>query len=254
MSQAEKERKQGLFITIDANIGAGKTNACHAIGSAATASGWPARVLEEPTHSPKFTHFLNHYYDDLRTGNNTGGGFSMQMFMLSQRYELHRLAVELAWGSQGQVVIQDRPIYGDTVFATTAMERGFMTREEYELYVDVFRNMSRDVMPPDIFVYLDVPPEECHRRMGTRARDEETGVPLDYLQQLDKNYKLLIQEMRRRGVRVMVVDWREFGPPVEMWKQILRMVISSDSWYEQLAFSFAKHPRMPVLPNIDEKK
>ena len=188
MDQAENPRKQGLFITIDANIGAGKTNACHAIGSAATAGGWPARVLEEPTHSPKFTYFLNHYYDDLRTGNNTGGGFSMQMFMLCQRYEQHRLAVELAWGPQGQVVIQDRPIYGDTVFATTAMERGFMTRQEFELYVDVFRNMSRDVMPPDIFVYLDVAPEECHRRMdspGPRGRGRRAaGLPAAPRQEL----------------------------------------------------------------------
>jgi len=192
MDIAENPRKQGLFIAIDANIGAGKTNACHAIGSAATANGWPTRVLEEPTHSPKFTHFLEHYYDDLRTGKNTGGGFSMQMFMLCQRYQQHRLAVEMAWGPQGQVVIQDRPIYGDTVFATTAMERGFMTKEEFELYVDVFRNMSRDVMPPDVFVYLDVSPDECFRRMASPARTQEEGVPLDYLQHLDKNYKLLL--------------------------------------------------------------
>ena len=73
----EPSAKQGLFITIDANIGAGKTNACHAIASAATASGWPARVLEEPTNHPKFGHFLTRYYEDLRTGKNTGGGFSM---------------------------------------------------------------------------------------------------------------------------------------------------------------------------------
>jgi len=103
-------------------------------------------------------------------------------------------------------------------------------------------------MPPDIFVYLDVSPEECHRRMNSRAREQEAGVPLDYLEHLDKNYRLLLQEMRRRGVRVMVIDWKEFGPPVDVWKQILRMAVSSDSWYEQLAFSFAKHPRMPVMP------
>jgi deoxyadenosine/deoxycytidine kinase len=114
--------------------------------------------------------------------------------------------------------------------------------------------MSRDVMPPDIFVYLDVSPEECHSRMNSRAREQEAGVPLDYLQHLDKNYRLLIQEMRRRGVRVMVIDWKEFGPPVDVWKQILRMAISSDSWYEQLAFSFGKHPRMPVMPDSGEAK
>ena len=127
MTFGERTENRGLFITIDANIGAGKTNACHAIASAATASGWPAQVLEEPTHHPQFNHFLERYYQDLQTGTNTGGGFAMQMFMLTQRYEQHRLAVELAWGAQGKIVVQDRPIYGDTVFATTAMERGFMT-------------------------------------------------------------------------------------------------------------------------------
>jgi deoxyadenosine/deoxycytidine kinase len=170
----------------------------------------PAAEYQE-SHHPKFAHFLSHYYDDLKTGKNTGGGFEMQLFMLCERYEQHRLAVELAWGEQGIVVVQDRPIYGDTVFATTALERGFMTKEEYELYVDVFRNMSRDVMPPDIFIYLNVSPEECHRRMNFRGRKQEEGVPLDYLQHLDKNYQKLIQEMRRRGVRVLVVDGTTSG-------------------------------------------
>ena len=249
MAIGRTQEKKGLFITIDANIGAGKTNACHAIASAATASGWPARVLEEPTHHPKFNHFLERYYEDLQSGKNTGGGFAMQMFMLCQRYEQRRLAVEQAWGSQGIVVVQDRPIYGDTVFATTAMERGFMTPEEYELYVDVYRNMSRDVMPPDIFVFLDVPPEECYERMGMRGRSQEEGVPLDYLQQLYANYQKLISEMRRRGVKVLTIDWREFGPPVEIWKHIREMVNCDNSWDKNLTFSLAKAPRVPLMPN-----
>ncbi len=247
------ERK-GLFITIDANIGAGKTNACHAIASAATASGWPAKVFEEPTHHPKFNHFLERYYQDLQSEKNTGGGFAMQMFMLCQRYEQHRLAVEQAWGTQGTVIVQDRPIYGDTVFATTAMERGFMTPEEYNLYVDVYRNMSRDVMPPDIFVFLDVSPEECFDRMASRGRSQETGVPLDYLKQLYDNYQKLLSEMRRRGVKVLTVDWSGFGPPVEIWNNIREMVKSEDSWYEHLNFSFAKAPRMPILPTGKNEK
>jgi deoxyadenosine/deoxycytidine kinase len=246
-------KKEGLFITVDANIGAGKTNTCHALASASSSRGRQTRVLEEPTHTDKFKHFLSHYYNDLITGRNTGGGFEMQMFMLCQRYEQHKLAVELAWGENGIVVIQDRPIYGDTVFATTAMERGFMTREEFDLYIDVFRNMSRDIMPPDIFVYLNVSPEECHRRMNTRSRTEEEGVPLDYLQHLDGNYQKLVNEMRRRGIRVLEVDWHEFGPPVELWNKILAMIDSNDSWYEQLSFAFAKEPRIPIMPNVDKE-
>jgi deoxyadenosine/deoxycytidine kinase len=230
--------RNGLFVAIDANIGAGKTNACHAIASAAMAAGHQTRVMEEPTHHPQFNHFLQRYYDDLQSGKNAGGGFAMQMFMLCQRYEQHRLAVEQAWGTKGTIVIQDRPIYGDTVFATTAMERGFMTPEEYDLYVDVYRNMSRDVMPPDVFVYLDVSPEECYDRMHSRGRSEEEGVPLDYL--------------RRRGVRVLTVDWSGFGPPVEIWKRIQKLVDSENTWYEELSFSLAKEPRIPIAPKLNK--
>ena len=214
MSFEEEKQRKGLFIAIDANIGAGKTNACHAIASAAMAAGYPTRVMEEPTHHPKFNHFLQRYYEDLQTGNNTGGGFAMQMFMLCQRYEQHRLAVEMAWGDQGVVVVQDRPIYGDTVFAT----------------------------------------EECYDRMHSRGREQEEGVPLDYLKELYDNYQKLLSEMRRRGVRVLKVDWSGFGPPVEIWKKIKSLVHQHDQWYEQLAFSLAKEPRVPITPGTNPSK
>ena len=243
-------KRNGLFIAIDANIGAGKTNACHAIASAAMAAGHQTRVMEEPTSHRQFDHFLQRYYADLQSGQNTGGGFAMQMFMLCQRYEQHRLAVEQAWGNDGIVVIQDRPIYGDTVFATTAMERGFMTAEEYDLYVDMYRNISRDVMPPDVFVYLDVKPQDSFDRMHERGRSTEEGVPLEYLEQLYDNYQKLIGEMRRRGVRVLTVDWSGFGPPVEIWKKINNLVESESSWYEELSWSLAKDPRTPIKPNV----
>jgi deoxyadenosine/deoxycytidine kinase len=245
--------RKGLFIAVDANIGAGKTNACHAIASAASSRGHQVRVLEEPTHDAEFAYFLQRYYDDLRIQENRGGGFAMQVFMLSRRYEQHRLAVELAWGENGIVVIQDRPIYGDTVFATTATERGFMAPEEYELYKSLYRNMSRDIMPPDVFIYLDVPPEECDRRMALRARKSEEGVPLDYLQQLDKNYKLLLEEMKYRGIRTLCVDWTEFGPPVELWNRILEMAGATESRYRQLSLALGKDPNIPVNPPQEEE-
>ena len=35
-------------------------------------------------------------------------------------------------------------------------------------------------------------------------------------------------------------------PPVELWKKILYMVNSTDLWYDELTFSYAKHPHMLV--------
>jgi hypothetical protein len=56
--------------------------------------------------------------------------------------------------------------------------------------------------------------------------------------------------MRRRGVRVLTIDWREFGPPVEIWKKICKLVDSEDQWYEQLTFGLTKEPRIPIAPNV----
>lgn len=89
--------------------------------------------------------------------------------------------------------------------------------------------------------------------MSERARSAESGVPLDYLKHLDKNYELLVKEMRRRGVKVLIVDWHEFGPPVVLWNQILQMVNSDESWFEQLTFSFNKHPRIPIIPKSPDE-
>lgn len=56
------------------------------------------------------------------------------------------------------------------------------------------------------------------------------------------------QKKGRRGVKVLTIDWREFGPPVEIWKNILEMADSGDSWYESLTFSLTKEPRIPIMP------
>ena len=87
--------------------------------------------------------------------------------------------------------------------------------------------------------------------MHSRGRSEEDGVPLDYLKQLYDNYQKLLAEMRRRGVRVLTVDWSGFGPPVEIWKRIKKLVGSETTWYEELSFSLAKEPRVPIAPNPD---
>jgi hypothetical protein len=54
--------------------------------------------------------------------------------------------------------------------------------------------------------------------------------------------------MRRRGVKVLTVDWSGFGPPVEIWKNIQALAHSDDSWYEQLTFGLTKEPRIPIVP------
>jgi len=76
----------------------------------------------------------------------------------------------------------------------------------------------------DILLYLDVCPEECHRRVTTvRNNEAEKGVPLEYLESVDMVYfELLLQwQGNKRGEyhdvnigscpRMVFLRWDRFG-------------------------------------------
>ena len=55
--------------------------------------------------------------------------------------------------------------------------------------------------------------------------------------------------MNQKGAdRPITVGRQEIEPPVEMFNFIRSMVTESDSRYDRSTFSFAKHPRMPIIP------
>lgn len=41
----------------------------------------------------------------------------------------------------------------------------------------------------DQVIYLKTPSDECHRRLNKRGRFEESGIPLEYLEQLEERHQ-----------------------------------------------------------------
>ena len=189
----------GKFIVVEGNVGVGKSSFCEQLSR--TRDG-VVRNFPEPVDKPAFRTLLGRYYAD-----PARWGFAFQMYALKERFKQHTLASELV--ANGVDVIQDRSIYADGCFGRLVYMDKNMTREEWDIYAETFGCLKRFLRYPDLMVYLRAAPELCHERTKKRGREEESGVPLDYLKRLHDEHEALIDAMSR-FTRVVVFDWSSF--------------------------------------------
>lgn len=64
---------------------------------------------------------------------------------------------------------------------------------------------------PDGFIYLRAQPDTCMDRMRKRSRNEETGVGMDYLQDLHGRHEMWLNNELSRGDEVNYKQVRSLG-------------------------------------------
>eukprot|EP01027_Heterolobosea_sp_BB2_P025510 GEZU01039150.1.p3 GENE.GEZU01039150.1~~GEZU01039150.1.p3 ORF type:complete len:130 (+),score=48.42 GEZU01039150.1:159-548(+) len=89
------------------------------------------------------------------------------------------------------------------------MESGLMERRDYDTYVGLFNNIKNFMRHNDLIVHLDVSPEQSLQRIKMRARDCETGVSLEYLQNLHAAYEQFLTEISH-VIPVIRINWSDF--------------------------------------------
>jgi deoxyadenosine kinase len=193
----QHENLQDLFIGIAGLIGAGKSTLATALGKH---TGLP--VYYEPVAE---NEYLADFYRDTRRY-----AFATQIYLLNKRFAQHQ---EIIWRGGGGV--QDRTIYEDSVFAKTLVDLGLMDERDYRTYLALFKHMSNFMCRPNVIVFLELSPESSMQRIQERARGVETGITLDYLRALDRNYQQFIQQIART-VPVIKVSWEQYRSPAEM--------------------------------------
>lgn len=194
---------QDLFIGIAGLIGAGKSTLATALGEL---TGLP--VYYEPVQD---NEYLADFYTD-----TAKYAFSMQIYLLNRRFQQHQ---EIIWNGGGGV--QDRTIYEDAIFAKTLLNLGLMDERDYRTYLSLFKHMSNFMCRPNIIIYLDIQPETSMKRIQMRSRDVESGISLEYLEMLYREYEVFIEEIGRT-IPVIRVPWEEFRTAEDMAKLIER--------------------------------
>ncbi|NXE17313.1 DGUOK protein, partial [Lophotis ruficrista] len=104
------------------------------------------------------------------------------------------------------------------VFAKSLFEAGHLQPVEWAIYQDWHGFLLRQLGPraaPHGFLYLRATPQRCLERLRRRARSEEEGVRLGYLQQLhaqherwllEKTTEVHFAEVKDAPVLVLEVD------------------------------------------------
>ena len=167
-----------LMVLIEGNIGAGKTT----VGKTIAASGHFG-FIEEPTavwQEGYASNMLELFYSDTKRW-----AFTFQICAFVTRAKTWN---EVWKYTDHNRVILERSIFCDRhVFAKNCYQTGLFTEAEYQLYCGMWDFMvSEFTAEPDFILYLRTPAEVCLERIASRGREEETGIPLAYLRQLEE--------------------------------------------------------------------
>lgn len=214
------------YLILEGNIGVGKSTFSRLLADAFRKVAGRAEYLPEPDE--KTNPFLAEYYE-----SPAKTAYKMQMHLLHQRFKSTRYAQAAALAGKGWYVL-DRSYYGDIAFARVQCELGYFRPAEVESYMDAHRNMREFLEPPTAAVFLCAPPEVCARRIAERARACESGVPLSYLQALDREICSLKRTLGHR-CRVLELDWSTDRNETELWELALRLAgqlcgVPRDDW------------------------
>jgi deoxyadenosine/deoxycytidine kinase len=198
-----------MHIAIAGNIGAGKTTLTHLL---AKHYDWEMQ-LEDMDDNP----YISDFYEDMQRWS-----FNLQVYFLNTRWKHIQ---DIRKGKK--TVIQDRTIYEDAhIFAPNLHAMGLMSTRDYENYNALFENISQQITPPDLLIYLRAGIPKLVHQIQMRGRDYEDAIRLDYLKRLNERYEAWISEYKGK-LLVFNVDDMDFSDNPDHAAQIIQQVEST---------------------------
>ncbi|KAM8741119.1 deoxycytidine kinase 1-like [Acanthopagrus latus] len=217
-------------ISIEGNIAAGKSTFVRVLEGAS--EDW--EVIPEPIG--KWCNVQNDsddVYQELSSSQKSGGNLLQMLYDKPSRWSytfqsyacLSRVRSQLQSPSmklqqaENPVQFYERSVYSDRyVFASNLFECGNLTETEWSVYQDwhtwLLNQFETDIAL-DAIIYLRAQPQRCMQRLLHRGREEEQGIPLEYLEQLHfkheswlfhRNLRLDFEYLNNLPVLILDVD------------------------------------------------
>ena len=172
------------FITIEGNIGAGKTTLAHLLARKLNAR----LILEEFADNP----FLGKFYD-----NPSQYAFPVELFFMAERYKQQKDLVNQQDLFQS-VTISDYLFTKCLLFAKVNLPD-----DEFRLYQRLFEIIHQQLIQPDLLIYLHSPVYKLQENIKKRNRPYEQNIPNDYLYNIQETYTHYI---RQHNVKTLYID------------------------------------------------
>ena len=172
------------FITIEGNIGAGKTTLAHMLSR-----HYNARlVLEEFADNP----FLPKFYE-----NPQLFAFPLELFFMAERYKQLKDLIQQKDLFQN-VTISDYLFTKCLLFAKVNLPE-----DEFRLYQRLFEIIHQQLIQPDILIYLHAPVHKLQQNIKKRKRDYEKNIDDEYLFNIQETYTHYIKQ---HNIKTLFVD------------------------------------------------
>lgn len=173
------------FITIEGNIGAGKTTLSHLLSR-----HYNARlILEQFADNP----FLPKFYE-----NPSQFAFPLELFFMAERFKQLKDLLQQKDLFQN-VTISDYLFTKCLLFAKINLPG-----DEFRLYQMLFDIMYQQLIQPDILIYLHAPVKKLQQNIKKRARSYEQNISDDYLFSIQETYTHYIKQHNLKTIFIDV--------------------------------------------------
>lgn len=178
-SESEYEYHRPRIVSLEGNIGAGKTTIMDTLKEI-YANDPRFLFVEEPVQmwekicDKSGKNMIKKYYE-----NPIKYAFAFQIMAFQTRLQLLKEAI--AYSDSVTTIVMERSLDADYhIFAKMLAEEGVMEDVEHEIYVQMSTEALKEY-GVDGIIWLDTDYEECFRRVGKRAREGEEALEMRYL-------------------------------------------------------------------------
>jgi deoxyguanosine kinase len=172
------------FITIEGNIGAGKTTLAHML-----AKHFDARlIVEEFADNP----FLAKFYE-----NPKQYAFPVELFFMAERYKQLKELIHTK-DLFHNITVTDYLFTKCLLFAKVTLPE-----EEFRLYQKLFEIIHQQLTQPDILIYLHAPVNKLQQNIKKRNRLYEQAIPDNYLFNIQETY---LQYIKQHNIKTLIID------------------------------------------------
>ena len=172
------------FITIEGNIGAGKTTLAHLLSR-----HYNARlILEEFADNP----FLPKFYESPELY-----AFPLELFFMAERFKQLKELLQQKDLFQ-QLTISDYLFTKCLLFAKVTLPE-----DEFRLYQRLFDIIHQQLIQPDLLIYLHAPVSKLQANIKKRNRAYEQNISDEYLFNIQETYTHYIKQ---HNVKTLIVD------------------------------------------------
>ncbi|MBA4259016.1 MAG: deoxynucleoside kinase [Chitinophaga sp.] len=185
------------FITIEGNIGAGKTTLANLLAKQLNAR----IILEEFADNP----FLPKFYD-----NPGQYAFPLELFFMAERYKQLKELVHTKDLFQS-ITISDYLFTKCLLFAKVNLPE-----EEFRLYQKLFDIIHQQLVFPDMLIYLHAPVNKLQQNIKKRNRPFEQAIPDEYLFNIQETYTHYIKQHHIKTIFIDASNADFIGNPAHV--------------------------------------